>query len=547
MKYLPSPPKDDRTSQSANYEVQRSYARNYRFWSIIIALCTMMLLGSLENTVIVTSLPVIVDELNLGRNYIWVTNIFFLTCAAVQPLFGQLSNLFGRRSLALTIVAIYTLGSGISGGAGSPAMLIAGRAIQGAGSGGMTMITSVIVSDLVPLRDRGYFQAILAMTYGIGMAIGPVIGGVIVQNTTWRWVFYINLPIGGLSLVLLWMFLHVNWDRDTLVWEKLKRIDIIGNVLLIASTVSVLIALTWAGAIHPWSSPLVIIPLVLGIIGLAAFGWFEGSKLAPEPVMPLRLFSNRTSAAIYANTFLISMLNYWVFFFLPIYFQSVKLLTPTQSGVQILPITLIAIPGAAIGAIVLSRWGKFKLLHIAGFALLAAGIASLSVLDKDSSTAKWVCLQVLPSTGAGMVLDTLLPAFQAGVAESDAAAVTASWTFVRSFGNIWGVAIPAAVFNTYSSRFAEDVPNLSAKNHLQNGNSYASATKAFVKGFSEPTRSQLIDVFTRALHQVFLVSIAFSGLAFLFSFVEREVKLRTELVTEFGLEETPKPKQDESS
>ncbi|KAI1255003.1 hypothetical protein MGN70_003066 [Eutypa lata] len=546
---LPLPQRDDPMSQSVNgrIQVQKSYARNYRFWSIIIALCTMMLLGSLENTVIVTSLPVIVDELKLGRNYIWVTNIFFLTCAAVQPLFGQLSNLFGRRSLALAIVAVYTLGSGISGGANSQAMLIAGRAIQGAGSGGMTMITSVIVSDLVPLRDRGYFQAILAMTYGIGMAIGPAIGGVIVQNTTWRWVFYINLPIGGLSLVLLWMFLRVNWDRETAVWEKLKRIDIIGNILLIGSTVSVLIALTWAGAIHPWSSPMVIIPLVFGILGLLAFGWFEGSKLASEPVMPLRLFANRTSAVIYVNTFLVSMLNYWIFFFLPIYFQSVKLSTPTWSGVQILPITLIAIPGAAIGAIVLSRWGRFKLLHIIGFALLTAGIGSLSVLNKDSGTAKWVCLQVLPSIGAGMVLDTLLPAFQAGVAESDAAAVTASWTFVRSFGNIWGVAIPAAVFNTYSSRFAEDVADLPAKDHLQNGNSYASATKAFVEGLSEPTRSQVIDVFTRALHQVFLVSIAFGGLAFLLSFMEREVKLRTELVTKFGLEDEPKPKQDEST
>ena len=468
------------------------------------------------------------------------------------------------------IVAIYTLGSGIAGGANSATMLIAGRAVQGAGSGGMTMIISVIVSDLVPLRDRGYYQAILAMIYGIGMAIGPVIGGVIVQNTSWRWVrkpphsfcpilmyihlavdfgancnevFYINLPVGGVSLVLLWLFLRVKWDRETRVWDKLKRIDIVGNAMLVGSTVSVLIALTWAGAIHPWSSYQIIVPLIIGISGLIGFCWLQGSTWIPEPVMPLRLFANRTSAVVYANTFLVSALNYWIFFFLPVYFQSVQLSTPTRAGVQILPVTFIAIPGAAVGATVLSRWGKFKLLHIVGFALLAAGMGSLSVLDRNSSTAEWACLQVLPSIGAGMVLDTLLPAFQAGVSESDAAAATASWTFIRSFGNIWGVAIPSAVFNTYTDRYAADVADPSAQTFLRHGDSYSSATKAFVEGFPEPIRSQIITVFEKSLSRVFIISVAFGGLAFLLSFVEREIKLRTELETEFGLEEKPHKKQ----
>ncbi|KAK0629347.1 major facilitator superfamily domain-containing protein [Bombardia bombarda] len=503
-----------------------------------------MLLGSLENTVIVTSLPEIVKELALGKDYVWVGNIFFLTSAAVQPLFGQLSNLFGRRYLAIFIVALYTLGSGIAGGAINSGMLLAGRAIQGAGSGGMQMIIGVIVSDLVPLRDRGNFQAILAMTYGIGAAAGPIIGGVIVQNTSWRWVFYINLPFGGVSLVLLWLFLRVKWDRETTAWTKLKRIDVAGNALIVASSVSILLALTWAGAYYSWSSPRVIVPLVLGLLGLVGFCWLESSTLIPEPVMPLRLFASRTSSIVYVNTFLVSILNYTIFFFLPIYFQSVQLSTPARSGVQILPVTLIAVPGAAIGAVVLSKWGKYKLLHIVGYALLTAGFVSLSVLDRDSSIATWVCLQILPSIGAGMVLDTLLPAFQAGVAESDAAAATASWTFIRSFGNIWGVAIPAAVFNTYTNMFAEGIDDALAREHLQHGDSYTWATRSFIEGFPEPVRSQIIDVFSRALSRVWLVSITFSGLAFLLCLVEKEVHLRTELDTEFGLEEKEKAKGD---
>ncbi|KAI0887874.1 MFS general substrate transporter [Annulohypoxylon maeteangense] len=527
-------------------QTEYAYDRDYRFWTIIFALCTMQILCSLENTVVVTSLPTIVKQLGLGSSYIWVTNIFFLAASVVQPLTGQLAGLFGRRYVALFVVALYTLGSGLAGGANGPAMLIAGRAVQGAGSGGMTATMGIVISDLVPLRLRSSYQAILAITYAVGMAIGPVIGGAIVQDTTWRWVFYINLPVGGVSLALLWLFLRVKWDKETKVLDKLKRIDVAGNTLLVASTVSVLIALTWAGSEYPWSSYHILVPFIIGLAGLVGFFCLEGSTWVLEPVMPLRLFANRTSAIIYVNTFIVSLMNYWIFFFLPLFFQAVQLSTPSRSGVQILPITLIAVPGAAVGAVALSKWGRYKVLHIIGFALLAAGIGSFSVLTKDSSTAKWVCLQIPPSIGAGMVLDTLLPGFQAGVEEADSAAAVASWSFVRSFGNIWGVAIPGAIFNIYSSQYAADlIANPAAKASLQNGGAYSSATRDFVISFSEPTRSQIIETFTRAMSKVFLIGIAFPALAFVLSFVEREVKLRTVLETEFGLEEKKQVKTNE--
>ncbi|KAL3291273.1 Major facilitator superfamily domain general substrate transporter [Colletotrichum asianum] len=267
--------KSGETPEVAELNASDSYKKDYRFWAILFALCITSLLASLENTVIVTSLPTIVEKLEFGSSYVWVANISFLTSAAVQPLFGQLSNLFGRRYLTIAIVALFTLGSSICGGANGPAMLIAGRAIQGAGSGGINMIVDIIISDLVPLRERGNCFAIILVTYGIGTAIGPLVGGIIVQKTSWRWVFYINQPVGGLSLVLLYLFLHVKWDRTSMTGDKLRRIDVIGNVILRASTVSVLIALTWAGAIHPWSSYKVIVPLILGLLGLAGFCVFE--------------------------------------------------------------------------------------------------------------------------------------------------------------------------------------------------------------------------------------------------------------------------------
>ncbi|KAH7329611.1 major facilitator superfamily domain-containing protein [Stachybotrys elegans] len=512
--------------------------QDYRFWGIIFSLCTVSLLASLETTVIVTSLPSIVADLEFGESYVWVGNIFFLTSAIVQPLFGQISNLFGRRYPTLFVVALYTLGSGICGGAVSPAMMIVGRAIQGAGSGGINLVVEVIVSDLVPLRDRGYFMAIVLLVYSIGSTAGPAVGGAIVENTSWRWVFYINLPVGGLCLVSLWAFLRVRWDRTATIASRLQRLDYIGNALFTGSTISVLLALTWAGVTYPWSDYHVLAPLLIGFAGMALFIWFESSSFVPggEPVMPVRIFANRTSATVYALTFLNSTTLYWIFFFVPLYFQGVLLVSPTQSGVYILPITLVAIPGAAMAAVALSRWGRYKPLHIVGFALVTIGFGLFSLMDRHTSTGEWVGFQIIPAIGGGLILNTLLPAFQAPLLESDQAAATASWAFIRSFGSVWGVAVPATIFNTYTSRYASRVDNEMAQMVLRSGDAYASATRDFVMSFPEPVRSQMRDVYTEAFRMVFLVGIAVAGSACLISFLEEEIVLRKELETEFGID-----------
>lgn len=172
------------------------------------------------------------------------------------------------------------------------------------------MIIDVIISDLVPLRQRGNFIAIILAVYGIGTTLGPFIGGVIVENTSWRWVFYINLPIGAVALVLLFLFLRVNWDKSATAYEKIRRLDYIGNGILIASTVSILIALTWADVVYPWGSWHILVPLLVGVGGMMLFVAFEGLPFVAEPVMPLRLFNNRTAVIVYIATFLNSLQNY---------------------------------------------------------------------------------------------------------------------------------------------------------------------------------------------------------------------------------------------
>jgi MFS family permease len=457
--------------------------------------------------------------------------------AAVQPLFGQLANIFGRRWLALSIVGIYILGSAICGGANNGTVLIIGRAIQGVGTGGLNMILDVILSDLVPLRDRGVYIAITLVVLTIGTSMGPFVGGVIVENTSWRWVFYINLPFGGVSFILLFIFLQVRNVKEKSWWNKLSRIDFVGNVILMASTSTLLYALTYGGSRYPWYSARVILTLVLGFSGLAAFVLLENLGWAREPVIPLRLFRNRTAAVVFVNTFLSAVLLYWAIFYLSVYFQAVLVSSPTRAGVQMLPVVLVAVPGAAVSVMILSRHGRYKFLHGIGFAIVTIGLGLFSTLDQTSGISAWVCFQVLIAIGTGMVLNTLLPAFQAAQPESDQATATATWAFVRSFGCIWGVTIPAAIFNNRLESSLGHISDSTVRGALAGGQAYGRATHDFISQFQDPTRAQIIGCFVGALKFTWHISIAFSGVAFLLVLVEKDIPLRTELHTDFGLED----------
>ncbi|UNI19389.1 hypothetical protein JDV02_005574 [Purpureocillium takamizusanense] len=317
-----------------------------RFWAIPVTCAVIGLLSALENTVVTTALPHIVAELEMGENYVWITNVFFLTGAAVQPLFGQQANIYGRRWVTMAIVAFFTLGSGISGGATNGAMLIAGRAVQGIGSGGIYIIIDIIVSDLVPLRERGNYMSVVLIVYTVGLAIGPWVGGIIVETTTWRWILCLTIPIGGASMIMIFLFLRTAYNRGETHLQKLGRIDYTGNVILMASTVAILYTTTYGGTTYPWSSARILSPLLIGLAGFALFGFYETK--AKEPVMPPNLFSSRTTLVIFVATFLNSTMIYWILFFLPVYFQAVLSASASQSGVDILPVILFGLPGSIV-------------------------------------------------------------------------------------------------------------------------------------------------------------------------------------------------------
>ncbi|KAI8946988.1 major facilitator superfamily domain-containing protein [Xylaria longipes] len=528
----------DKTDEEAE-EPPKKYGS--RVWLVMFAMCVTQLLNAFEGTVTSTALPTIIADLRGGEEFLWVTSGYFLTSTVFQPLFGQTADIFGRKWLILFAVAAFVLGSGICGGAPTMGVLILGRVVQGIGGGGINVLVNVIVSDMFAVRDRGKFLAIVLSAVSVGTSIGPILGGVIVERTTWRWVFYLNLPVGGVSLLLLLAFLEADpgkkrAGKSVRIWQRLRRIDYGGNVLFITGVTLILVGLAYGGTLWPWTSYSTLLSLLAGFFILVIFLFYEESNYCKEPTLPLRLFRNRTSAMAYAITFLHSLLTLQILYFLPVYFQAVKLSDPTESGVNTLPTVLLLVPSSVISGGLLSKFGRYKPFHLAGFGLLVLALGLFTRLRHDSPTGMWVVLQIIAAIGSGLALSTLLPAAQACLSDSDTAAAMAAWAFLRSFGIVWGVAVPSAIFSAQATSLTEkgliSDPDIAAILGT-GGGAYEHATADWVK--SVPTsgrlRNSVVSLFEQSLKVVWIFGAAVAALGFLLVFLEKEVALRQKLGT----------------
>ncbi|KAK2601840.1 hypothetical protein QQS21_004623 [Conoideocrella luteorostrata] len=522
--------------------------KGWRFWAVFPALCVTTLLAALEGTVVSTALPFITNEIGAGDSYVWILNVYLLTSCAFLPLIGQMADIWGRRYMMILVICLFALGSGISGGSHNLSMLIAGRAIQGIGGGGINLVIQLVVCDLVPLRDRGNYMGAIFLFFMVGTAMGPFIGGAIVERTNWRWVFYINLPIAGVALVLNILFLKLKYNKAGSLGEKLRRIDYIGNLLLILSVVSVLIALSWGGGRHSWGAYQVVVPLVIGLVGLVVFHGYETMPWVTVPILPERLFKRRTPAAALLIAFIHFLLLYYAILCLPVYFQAVKGMSPIASGVSFLPTSIFSVFTGVIAGATLTATGRYRVLHIVAFVLLNLGLGLFSRFGPDTSKAEYIIIQIIFSFGLGLLTTSNLPAVQADLPDSDAAVSTAAFDFMRSYGAIWGVSVPAAIFNARCASEAWRVSDEALRAVLDSGAAYGYVTSSSRDSLqlSPEVQGQVVDVYTRALRMTWQVGLLFSLLGFLLVFCEKEIVLRTTLDTEFGLDDK-KEKNDARS
>lgn len=509
--------------------------KTVKFWSIFFAVCLMYLSTSLESTVVTTALPRISEEIHMGNKYVWVGNSFLLASAVAQPFVGQLADVFGRRWPLLITTALFTLGSGVSGGATDAAMMISGRTLQGLGAGGILLLADVVISDMLPLRERAMYLGLARVSGVIGLTTGPVIGGAI-ANTNWRWCFYLMLVTGGLALVYLVFFGHFKHEQRH--WRvAVAQIDYVGAFLFMASVTALLLGLVMGGVVYPWSSANVIVPIVLGVIGWICFHVYETTTFCKNPMVPPRLFSNRTATAGFILAFDAAALVYYFFWFLPVYFQGVLGASPLTSGVNQLPSTVFLGFAGVIAAGVVTKTGKYKLGFFIGFAMSAIGAGLFTLLDAGSSTAAWVCFQIVAFIGMGINITTVLPVIQAALTDADIGAVTAMYAFMRSFGAIWGVTIPSTVFNSQVNNYLGRISDPSVREAFSNGNAYELASSGQIQRLPTDVKNEVLGVYTDALATVWQVAIALSLAGFVASFFVKQLDMSRENESKFGLQE----------
>lgn len=520
-----------------NINEPESFQHSWRIWTIFLILCMLSFMASIDSTIITTSLPTVTREIGGAGQYVWIANSYLFACTVPQPLYGQIANIFGRRNPIFVAIALFTLGSGLSGGARNVGMLIVGRTIQGLGSGGLYVLSDIIICDLIPPRHRGPYMSAVLSTAAIGTTIGPIIGGALAQ-ANWRWIFWINLPVMGVGLLAIILALNVQYKRNPTWLHALARVDFLGNAIFIPSMTSIFFGLIMGGQHgYAWGSWRIILPLVLGVLGWAAFHAHQASPICREPSMPTRLFKHRTSATGFLMIFLASIIMQAMGYFLPVYFQAVKGASPLTSGVSFLPFALAIIPFGGLAGAFMSKTGLYRPLHWAGFALSAAGAGLFSILREDSSRGAWIGFQVIASGGTGLVFTATLPSTLAALPESDVAVATGTYSFVRSLGLVWGATMAAIAFNGQVDAHLNVVADPEIRQMLANGGAYTYA--GGLSGLAGPARGQVIEVYELALRTTWLVFAGVACLGFLVTFVEKHVELRRDHSTEFGLAKKP--------
>ncbi|KAI1172626.1 MFS general substrate transporter [Nemania sp. FL0916] len=512
--------------------------RSPLFWGTFAALCIISFICALDAIIITTALPTIIASVGGATEYVWIANSFIVASAVLQPLFGQIADVFGRRLPFIASTVLFVVGSGVAGGSRNAAMLIGGRTVQGLGAGGLYVLLDIICCDLTSLRERGKFVGLMSSFAGLAAALGPALGGVIAQ-ADWRWIFWLNLPIGGVALVLILFFMRVNTGSSTgkdLGGSKLSRLDYLGSIIFVPSTISILLGLIMGGVQFPWSSFRIIVPIVLGVAGWV--GFLVQQRFSPRPMVPGRLFTNRTSVVGFFLTFISSALIQGVSYFLPIYFQAVLNTTPTGSGTNFLPYAIGTLFFAVLGGVLLSKFGHYKYLHAISFAFAAIGFGLFTLLDTNTPKVAWAFFELISSFGLGITVSTLLPSIMAGLPESDVASITAVYVFIKTIGYVWGVTIASIIFNAAFDARLHLISDPSLRVQVSGGAAYAFAANLHkLQGTLDPDSvRELHRVYLSSLEIIWWTGLGVSIVGFFVVWIEKSLVLRDSLETEYGLQ-----------
>ncbi len=462
-----------------------------------------MFIGALDQTIMATALPTIAGDLGGLTELPWVVTVYVLGAAVSTPMWGKASDLLGRRDLLRAAIVVFIVFSALSGAAQSIGELIAFRALQGIGAGGVMTLAMATVGDLISPRERGRYQGYIQIVFVLASVAGPLLGGVFVDQLSWRWALYVNVPIGLVALALLSAYLHVPAHRRD------ARIDILGASLLAGAVVSLMLAATWGGDRYAWRSPQIIGLAVAAVALAAAFGWSE--RRAAEPVLPLRLFTDRVFVVVSAALFIATLSLFAAIVFLPVFLQLVTGASAIRSGLLTLPLLIASALSTIACGRIMSATGRYKLFPVIGLVLMGVGLLLFATLGASSSRVTAALFMVVFGLGFGMVTQILMVAIQNAVDPREIGTATASANLFRALGGAVGTAIFGAIF-TAGLRYwlPRRLPGALPRGIDPHG---IQASPGRIHALSPAIQHGIAQAVASSLHDVFIVAapIAFAG------------------------------------